>query len=221
MKTNNSLKMLSIEPEKQADSCIIWLHGLGADASDFYPIGKMLSPILAEHAIRWIFPQAPIRPVFINGGMPMPCWYDILAVNPSRVVNPQHVTEICAQINELINQQIALGIAANRILLAGFSQGGAVALECALTHPKALAGLMALSSYLIKAPKHVSHSELPILLVHGTEDMVVPIPLADDTLIALQKLGYTLQSHRLEMAHEVCSEEVDIIAEFIRRCLQR
>ena len=221
MITKSSLKTLCIEPVKQADSCIIWLHGLGADASDFYPIGKLLSPELAEHAIRWVFPQAPIRPVFINGGMPMPCWYDILAVNPARVVNPQHVAEICAQINELINQQIALGIAASRIILAGFSQGGAVALECALTHPKALAGLMALSTYLIKTPKKVSHCELPILSVHGTEDMVVPIPLADDTLIALQELGFKPQSHRLTMAHEVCDEEIDIILAFIRRCFQR
>lgn len=219
MTTKAPLKTLCIEPEKQADTCIIWLHGLGADASDFYPIGKMLTPVLAEHAIRWIFPQAPIRPVFINGGMPMPCWYDILAVNPARVVNPQHVAEMCAQITDLINAQIALGIASNRILLAGFSQGGAIALECALTHPKALAGLMALSTYLIKAPKQVSHCELPILSVHGTHDMVVPIPLADDTLIALQELGLKPQSHRLAMAHEVCNEEIDIIAEFIRSCL--
>src|SRR5690554_3873996 len=141
-----SNEALIIESPSQADACVIWLHGLGADRYDFVPVVKALE-LPADHGVRFIFPQAPTRPVTINGGFPMPSWFDILAITPQRVMNLEQLDESVAMVRGLIEQQTAEGIQPERIVLAGFSQGGAIVMRVAIDSGLPLAGVMALSTY--------------------------------------------------------------------------
>jgi phospholipase/carboxylesterase len=202
---------------------VIWMHGLGADGWDFVPIVRELA-IPPELALRFIFPHAPERPVTINNGHVMRAWYDIAQQDIARVPDERGIRESQAQVETLIAEEKARGIAASRIVLAGFSQGGAIALQAGLRHGERLAGIMALSTYLplegtLEAEASVANRRLPILMVHGTQDPVIPLQLAEASRQVLAHRGYDVDWKAYPMPHSVCAEEVTDIAEFLLRVL--
>ena len=199
-------------------AAVIWLHGLGADGHDFEPIVPELE--LAQ-PVRFVFPHAPVRPVTINQGMRMRAWYDILQFGGG----PEDEAGVRAS-QKLLEQMIAAekkrGI--GKILLAGFSQGGAIALQTALRHPEPLAGLLALSTYLplnatLEAERSAANRELPIFMAHGQYDEIIPPERAEQSRQRLEHLGYKVQWHTYPMPHSVCPEEIADISEFLRRVL--
>ena len=199
-------------------AAVIWLHGLGADGHDFEPIVPELE--LAQ-PVRFVFPHAPVRPVTINQGMRMRAWYDILQFGGG----PEDEAGVRAS-QKLLEQMIAAerqrGI--GKILLAGFSQGGAIALQTALRHPEPLAGLLALSTYLplnatLETERSAANRELPIFMAHGQYDEIIPPERAEQSRQRLEHLGYKVQWHTYPMPHSVCPEEIADISEFLRRVL--
>jgi phospholipase/carboxylesterase len=200
---------------------VIWLHGLGADANDFVPLIPELH-LPASPAIRFVFPNAPIQAVTINGGMKMRSWYDILASDLVRREDAAGIQRSERAIHALIARENARGIDTSRIVLAGFSQGCAMILHTGLRLQHKLAGMIGLSGYLPLADKaqseHVqTNLGTPIFLAHGTFDPMVALPRAQATLAALQGLGYDVQWHTYPMPHSVCAEEVADIAAFLRK----
>ena len=208
---------IQIETGPRPEAAIIWLHGLGADGHDFEPIVPELA---LEKPVRFIFPHAPIRAVTINQGMRMRAWYDILQLgggpeDEQGLRASQKLTE------ELVRAQ---GLPANRIVLAGFSQGGAIALLTALRHPERLAGVMALSTYLPLAPtlaneRSAANRDVPIFMAHGRYDDLIPMPRAQASRQALETLGYAVEWHDYPMPHSVCAPEVADISAFLARVL--
>ncbi|WP_417582260.1 alpha/beta hydrolase [Nitrincola sp.] len=216
------LSSVVIEPKKPADSCVIWLHGLGANGHDFEPIVPELG-LPDSLATRFIFPHAPEMPVTINGGMVMPAWYDILEMNIDRKVDSEQLIKSAQAVTQLIEQQIAAGIAPERILLAGFSQGGAVAYHAALTFPHQLAGLLALSTYFATA-EQVQHrptnQALPILIMHGRHDDIVPETLGQKARDLLSEAGYPVAYTSYPMQHAVCLEQIREIGHWLAERLK-
>ncbi len=215
------LTSLKIDTAPHPNACVIWLHGLGADGHDFAPIVPELH-LPAGAAVRFVFPHAPAIPVTINGGMAMPAWYDILTMDIDRKVDETQLRHSAAAVIELVEQQIAAGIDSRRIVLAGFSQGGAVAYEAALSVDKPLGGLIAMSTYFATADTIVpseANRALPILVLHGTQDPVVSEQLGLRACRALEQLGHVPEYHRYPMAHAVCAEEIADISRFLCRCL--
>lgn len=215
------LTSLKIDTAPHPNACVIWLHGLGADGHDFAPIVPELH-LPAGAAVRFVFPHAPVIPVTINGGMAMPAWYDILAMDIDRKVDETQLRRSAAAVIELVEQQIAAGIDSRRIVLAGFSQGGAVAYEAALSVDKPLGGLIAMSTYFATADTIVpseTNRALPILVLHGTQDPVVSEQLGLRACRALEQLGHVPEYHCYPMAHAVCAEEIADISRFLCRCL--
>ena len=212
-----------LEPSTPADSCIIWLHGLGASGDDFVPVLPHLLQALnttQPPVLRAIYPHAPQQPVTINGGMVMPSWYDLLATSPRRQIDGQQLSDSVQRIHTLIDQQIAAGIDSQRILLAGFSQGGAVAYETAFSYPQPLAGLMALSTYIARPLQiNAANQHLPVLIAHGDYDAVVSPELGAEASRWLAQSGINAESHRYPMAHEVCPQEIEDCGRFGGRCL--
>ncbi len=215
-----------LEPSIPADSCIIWLHGLGASGDDFVPVLPHLLQALAAAGseqpvvLRAVYPHAPQQPVTINDGMVMPSWYDLLATSPRRQIDGQQLSDAVQHIHTLIDQQIAAGINSRRILLAGFSQGGAVAYEAAFSYPQPLAGLMALSTYIARPPQiNAANQNLPVLVAHGNYDGVVSPELGEEACQWLAQSGINAESHRYPMAHEVCLQEIEDSGRFASRCL--
>jgi phospholipase/carboxylesterase len=218
------LSTVVVEPQQNAKACVIWLHGLGADGHDFEPIVPELR-LPDEMGVRFIFPHAPVQPVTINGGYAMRSWYDILEANLSRRVDEQGVRDSAAQIQLLIEQQIADGIPANKIVLAGFSQGGAITLFLGLRLPMRLAGLMALSTYLPIPEKLAGERsdvmrDVPIFYAHGQIDNIVPAMLARQSVQQLQDLNYQVDYREYRMAHSVCPDEIDHISQFLQSVLR-
>ncbi len=208
---------LIIESPRPADACVIWLHGLGADRYDFVPVVKALE-LQADHGVRFIFPQAPTRPVTINGGLPMPSWFDILAISPQRVMNLEQLGESVTMLRSLIDQQIAEGIQAERIVLAGFSQGGAIAIRAAIDSGLPLAGVMALSTYgptLEQALADNQGPTLDVFFAHGTHDDILIPQLGRQAHDLLQAAGHTTHWHSYPMAHEVCPQEISDIRQWL------
>lgn len=204
-----------------ADASVIWLHGLGASCNDFANLLPELS-LRSDARIRFIFPQAPTLPVTVNGGYEMPAWYDLLSMDVERKFNAEHLRQASAGVEALIMQQEQSGIRRNRILLAGFSQGGAVAYDVAFNCARPLAGLMALSTYFATHASCLFPEQIkgmPISIQHGTHDDVVVPQLADQAQAILTSKGYTFDTHRYTMAHEVCREQIADISAFINRCL--
>ncbi|BFM19045.1 alpha/beta hydrolase [Gilvimarinus japonicus] len=204
-----------------SDACVIWLHGLGASCNDFANLLPQLS-LSAGARIRFVFPQAPQLAVTVNGGYQMPAWYDLQSLDVDRKFNAQHLAQASVAINELIEQQVAAGITSERILMAGFSQGGAVAYDVALNCTRPLAGLMALSTYFATSDTctfSAANKSLAISIQHGLQDEVVLPELAVRAESVLQAQGYQFDSHRYPMAHEVCGEQISDISAFINRCL--
>ncbi|WP_027967154.1 alpha/beta hydrolase [Halomonas halocynthiae] len=208
----NASDELIIEPRsgQAADACVIILHGLGADGRDFESLVPALN-LGGKHAVRFILPNAPRLPVTVNGGMVMPAWYDIMEMSLDRRVDEKQLKISAQRIQALVDEQIEHGIAPERIFLAGFSQGGAVAYEAALSYPKRLGGLLAMSTYLATAGS-LSYAEanrdLPVEIHHGLMDPVVFETLgraARDHLIAK---GYSVNYRQYPMAHAVCPQQV-------------
>jgi phospholipase/carboxylesterase len=200
---------------------IIWMHGLGADGWDFIPIVREL-PLPEELALRFIFPHAPVRPVTINGGMAMRAWYDIKMSDIARLPDERGIRDSQKQVEELIARERTRGIPSNRVVLAGFSQGGAIALQAGLRHSEPLAGIVALSTYLtleesLTAEAAAANKAVPILMAHGTQDEIVPLRLAEASRSTLQAKGYEVEWHTWPMPHSVCAEEVEAIASFLMR----
>lgn len=204
-----AVEMLS-SPDVTPDAAVIWLHGLGADGHDFAGIVPELR-LPKSLGIRFVFPHAPSIPVTINNGYVMPAWYDILAMDIDRKVDTAQLTRSAEAVHALIEREIARGIDSRRIVLAGFSQGGAVILQAALTCDRALAGAMSLSSYFATEatiqPNPVNAS-LPVLVCHGSYDPVVNESLGIRAEAALRQMGHPTEYHRYPMEHSVCLEEV-------------
>jgi phospholipase/carboxylesterase len=200
---------------------IIWMHGLGADGWDFMPVVREL-PLPDGLPLRFIFPHAPERPVTINNGYVMRAWYDIAMNDIARLPDERGIRESQLAVERLIARERDRGVDASRIVLAGFSQGGAIALQVGLRHANRLAGIVALSTYLtledsLDAEASAANKATPIFMGHGTEDQVVPLQLAQVSRDALQKRGYDVDWHTWPMPHAVCAEEVEAVAAFIAR----
>ena len=211
---------IELETGKNPQAAVIWLHGLGADGHDFEPIVPELG--LAK-AVRFVFPNAPVRPVTINAGMRMRAWYDILQLGGG----PEDEAGVRASqrlLEGLISREGERGIAPGKIVLAGFSQGGAIVLQTALRYPERLAGVLALSTYLPLA-QHLANEaaaanrEVPILMAHGTYDDIIPLDRAQASRRHLERLGYRIEWHEYPMSHSVCAAEVADIAAFLTRLI--
>ncbi|MEO5627015.1 MAG: dienelactone hydrolase family protein [Dokdonella sp.] len=210
-----------VETETAANPrhAIIWLHGLGADGNDFAPI----VPELVGHdwpPVRFVFPHAPVRPVTINNGMSMRAWYDIRGLAIADKQDEVGIRASIAQVDELIAREADRGIPTERVLLAGFSQGGAIALAGGVRHGSKLAGILALSTYLpleamTAAECSSANAGLPIFFGHGSSDPVVPAALGISSRDALKQLGYAVEWHSYPMAHQVCAAEIDDVRAWI------
>ncbi len=217
----NLLSCIEIEPELPAKATIIWLHGLGANGHDFEPIVPELH-LPKELAIRFVFPNAPEIPVTINGGYIMPAWYDILEMEIDRTVDETQLRQSAEAIHALINREIDRGIDSQHIIIAGFSQGGAVGFHAALTYPKPLAGLLALSTYFATATSievHPENQHLPIQIFHGTRDAVVPESLGQNSVKHLTTMGFKPGYQTFPMEHAVCMEEIEAISTWLQAIL--
>ncbi|MDY6922161.1 MAG: alpha/beta fold hydrolase [Pseudomonadota bacterium] len=212
-----------IEPESPADACVIWLHGLGASGHDFVPVVPHLQ-LPESLAVRFLFPHAPSLPVTCNGGLVMPAWYDILALTEIREVNLAHLARSRQAVGDLIQQQLDAGIDSRRIILIGFSQGGAVAYHCALQYPLPLGGLIALSTYLpgpetLDPVSRQPNQQLPIHIAQGEWDDMVTERAARAAYTWLQEQGYTVDWQLYPMGHEVCVAEIRQIGRWLRQWL--
>ena len=212
------MQSLVIETGPDPRASVIWLHGLGADGHDFEPIVPELA---LEAPVRFVFPHAPVRPVTLNQGMRMRAWYDIYRLGGG----PEDEAGIRASqklLEELIAEARKSGM--TRIVLAGFSQGGAIALQAALRHPERLDGVLALSTYLplhstLEAERSAANRDLPIFMAHGVYDDIIPLARAEQSRQALERLGYRVEWRTYPMPHSVSPEEIVHIAEFLGRVL--
>jgi len=217
------LDAVEINPVLPPRAGIIWLHGLGADGHDFEPLIPQLD-IVDRLGVRVVLPHAPRRPVTINAGMLMPAWDDIAVTDFSRGQDSEGIRTSEQQLRVLIAREVSLGIPASRILLAGFSQGGAVALHTGLRYPEPLAGILALSTYLplaarLEAEASAANRTIPIMMAHGTRDPVVPLHLAEQSRDHLQQAGYPVDWHSYAMPHAVCPEEVADVSRWLEQRL--
>ena len=215
------LPCVEIEPRRPADAAVIWLHGLGADGHDFAPIVPELR-LPAALAVRFVFPHAPRIAVTINGGMIMPAWYDIRPLDFENRRDQGELLASTAAVTALIERELERGIDSRRIVLAGFSQGGAVALQTALSYAKPLAGLLVMSSYFAThqtAAVTAANRHLPILVQHGSQDPMVPEAMGRHTVAALGKLGLAPVYQTYAMAHAVCPQQITAIALWLQERL--
>lgn len=217
------LETIQIESAPNPTAAVIWLHGLGADGSDFVPIVRELD-LSGCPAIRFVFPTAPTMPVTINGGYVMRAWYDILEQDLVRREDEAGLRASQLQIDALIEAEKARGISADRIVLAGFSQGCAMTLQTGLRYPEKLAGLMCLSGYLplretVPAERSAANQQTPIFMAHGRMDPVVVIERAEKSRDILRDLGYQIEWTEYPMQHSVCAEEVDAIGKWLTQVL--
>jgi len=201
---------------------IIWMHGLGADGHDFASAVPVVAPG-PDRPTRFIFPTAPRRPVTINGGVEMPAWFDVLGLDVDARVDEQGLRESAHAIEQLIEREVTRGIPCRRIVLAGFSQGGAVALFTALRYPQALAGVIALSTYLpvkaqVDAQASPENRGIPIFMAHGAYDNVLPLVLGEGSCDWLRAVGYDVQWKSYPMEHSVIPEELRDIRRFLCEC---
>ena len=212
-----------IEPEKKANASVIWLHGIGADGYDFVPVIPHLK-LPEALQVRFVFPHAPIRPVTCNGGYEMRAWYDILELSEIRKINEAHLKESARQVEALIKAENAQNIPSDRIILMGFSQGGAVAYHTALHYPEKLAGLIALSTYMgitenIEQSRHPANQDLPIRIAHGTLDDMVTERAGRKAFDLLNSLNYDVAWKSYRMGHEICLPEIRDIGRWIQEML--
>ena len=205
--------------DRDVKASVIWLHGLGADGNDFAPIVPQLNLSL-DFGVRFIFPHAPAIPVTINSGYVMPAWYDIKQIDVDRHVDSEQLQESASRIHDLIDREIERGIQSTRIIVAGFSQGGAVSFEAALSYEQPLAGIMALSTYFATVGTikiNAIQQSIPILICHGEHDPVVSESLGKRSRASLEKLGFDPEYHSYPIEHSVCPQEIEDIGNWISR----
>ena len=217
------LQTIEVETAPKPDAAVIWLHGLGADGHDFEPIVPELVQ-RGEKSWRFVFPNAPVRPVTLNGGMPMRAWYDILGLDRKATEDTEGFKESERAIRELIQREVGRGIPTPRIVLAGFSQGGAVSLYTVPRLNENLAGVMALSCYLPRevtfaAERMSANDATPIFMAHGQEDPMIPLTLGTKSRDFLVQRGYQVEWRDYPMAHSVCPQEIADIRKFLFRVL--
>jgi phospholipase/carboxylesterase len=203
---------LTLEPRAPAIASVVLLHGLGADGTDFVPIVDELH-LPDSIPVRFVFPHAPLRPVTANAGYVMRAWYDIRSFTPEGRADAAGLAESVGRVDGYLRNEVARGVAATGIVLAGFSQGGAVALAAGLRFPARLAGLLALSAYLpfpqtLAAERSIANADVPILMCHGRLDPVVHVTLGQEARDVLTTLGYPVEWHEYPMQHEVCTAEI-------------
>ena len=210
------LDAIEISTGERPERAVIWLHGLGADGHDFEPIVPQLG---LRQPVRFVFPHAPVMPVTINTGHRMRAWYDLAQLGPG----PEDAVGIRASaelVRALLDRELARGVASDRIVLAGFSQGGAIALHLGLREPRRLAGILALSTYLplaetLARERSTANAEVPIWMAHGSEDPVIDIGVGERSRAALESLGYSVDWHAYRMAHGVSADEVADIGRWL------
>jgi phospholipase/carboxylesterase len=217
------LPAVEVEPEQPADAAVILMHGLGADGHDFETLVFELR-LPSSSAIRWVFPHAPIRPVTLNGGMPMRAWYDIIGLDRRSEEDEHGVRTSAEAIGALVRRERERGVGSERVVLAGFSQGGAMALFTALRGPERLAGVLALSTYVplaatLEDEANPANAGLPIFMAHGTLDPIVPTALGEGARDLLRSHGHDVDWHTYPMPHSVCADEVVDIREWLLRVL--
>lgn len=217
------LSCIETETAPQPAASVIWLHGLGADGNDFVPVVPELR-LPSALAVRFVFPHAPVRAVTINNGTRMRAWYDIAAADLSRRADLESVRQSAQQVEALIERERDRGVASERIVLAGFSQGGAIALYAGVRYARRLAGIVALSTYVVAAESLAAEASpanrgLPIFMGHGIADPVVRYEWGEASRRALEAQGYALEWHSYRMEHSVCLEEIRSIGEWFARVL--
>ena len=217
------LETVEVETGRNPGASVIWLHGLGADGHDFEPLVPQLATP-RERPLRFVFPHAPVRPVTLNAGYSMRAWYDILALDRYADQDERGIKVSDAAVRALIERENDRGVPANRIVLAGFSQGGAMALHTGTRYPHKLAGIMGLSCYLplstqLAAERSEANLTTPIFLAHGTQDPVVSLQFGEESRRLLEEAGYRVEWHAYPMPHAVSPEEVDAIAAWLRQRL--
>ena len=223
MENPKPLDSLEFNPIKSPSESIISLHGLGASGPDS---SNMATAVALGTGFRFVFPHAPVRPVTLNGGVQMPAWYDIHGLTFGSTEDEAGIRAAAQSLFHLIQKEIDSGIPANRIILAGFSQGGAMALYTALRYPHALAGILALSTYLplhhfLEKEASVANKATPIFMAHGDEDNVVAPALGEFSYNCLKKLAYSVQFNRYPIGHSVCPQEMVDITQWLQQRLQK
>jgi phospholipase/carboxylesterase len=213
------LETVVVETGNRPDHAVLWLHGLGADGHDFEPIVPQLSSA-SRRSVRFVFPHAPVQPVTVNGGMAMRAWFDIRGVDIDRDQDLAGIHASVAAVDALVEQQVENGIRSDRIVLAGFSQGGAIALRCGLARSTPLAGILALSCYLPESASlgewaSEAASKTPVFMGHGSQDPIVPMGLGEASAQRLEAAGYPLVWQTWPMPHAVCPEEIRAIDDWL------
>jgi phospholipase/carboxylesterase len=217
------LETVEIETGRNPVASIVWLHGLGADGHDFGPVvPELVRP--SERALRFVFPHAPVRPVTLNNGYAMRAWYDIVGIDRQSRQDEVGIRGSAAAIRALVARENERGIAAERIVLAGFSQGGAMALFTGLRYPQTLAGIVGLSCYpvlasTLDAERHAANQQTPIFLAHGMFDPMIDVSLGEEGRKLLEARGYSVEWHTYPIPHSVSPEEIEAIAAWLRRVL--
>lgn len=216
------LDCVEVNTGDKPEYSVIWMHGLGADGHDFEPIVPFLG-LPPGKAVRFVFPHAMRRPITINGGMVMRAWYDIVQISTTRDQDEAGIRHSADQVQALIDREIARGIPASRIVLAGFSQGGAMALHIGLRYPQTLAGIMVLSGYLLfperlQAEHSEANSATPVFVGHGTQDPMVPFALGQATVAALEGGQWPLKWHDYPIPHSVSQEEIADVGQWLQVC---
>jgi phospholipase/carboxylesterase len=217
------LETVEVEPRAAADAAVLLMHGLGADGHDFESLVPELR-LPESPSVRWVFPHAPMRPVTINGGVRMRAWYDIVALDRSAPEDEAGIRSSADALVALVRRERERGIDAGRIVLAGFSQGGAMALFTALRWPERLGGVVALSCYLplaatLPAEAHPANAAVPVFMAHGTFDPLVPPALGESSRDFLRSRGHDVEWHTYPMPHSVCADEVQDLRDWLLRAL--
>lgn len=219
----NPLNAVIIEPVNAHRASVIWLHGLGADGNDFVPVVPEMH--LPENlGIRFVFPHAPVRPVTINGDMSMRAWYDVRNMDLRREEDAESIEDSANIIEQYIEAEINAGIPSAQIVLAGFSQGGAMALHTGLRYPSKLGGVLALSAYLPLPERFLNEASTanqstPVMMCHGTYDQVIPVSAGKQSCGFLKQAGYTVNWYSYPMEHSVCLEEIQVISDWLQSIL--
>jgi len=218
-----TLETVEVATGPEPDAAVVWLHGLGADGHDFEPlVPELMWPGAPD--IRFVFPHAPVRPVTVNGGMEMRAWYDIVSLSSGRDQDQRGIADSVNQAAALVGRERRRGIEAHRIVVAGFSQGAAIALQLALRYPEKLAGLIVLSTYLLLEHRlerdvHDANRLLPVFVGHGTADPMVPVQMGEMVAERLRAMDYPVEWHSYPIPHAVCPEEISHLSAWLRKRL--